>query len=140
MIKYSSRIPAADYQRMRKTAGWKTISEKQAENAVNNCFYSVCAWDEDKVIGMTRLLWNGDYCAYISDVFVDEEYRGQRIATAMINQTITYLKSQMEDDYAVKLFLMAAKGRESFYERFGFVQRPNDISGAALDQWIYKKD
>ena len=140
MIKYSSRIPAADYQRMRKMAGWKTISEKQAESAVNNCFYSVCAWDEDKVIGMTRLLWNGDYCAYISDVFVDEEYRGQRIATAMINQTITYLKSQMEDDYAVKLFLMAAKGRESFYERFGFVQRPNESSGAALDQWIYKKD
>ena len=140
MIKYSNRISVADYQRMRKMAGWKTISEKQAENAVNNCFYSVCAWDGSKAVGMMRLLWNGDYNAYISDVFVDEEYRGQGIATAMINQTIACLKSQMEDDYAVKLFLMAAKGRESFYERFGFVQRPNESSGAALDQCIYKKE
>ena len=140
MIRYENKIPVDDYLRLREMAGWMKISRKQAENAVNNCFYSVCVWDDNKVIGIMRILWNGDYCAYISDVIVDEAYRGQKIASTMMKQSIHYLKSQMEDDFVVRLFLMAAKGRESFYEQFGFVQRPNDSSGAALDQWVYKDE
>jgi len=34
--------------------------------------------------------------------------------------------------------LMAAKGRESFYKQFGFVERPNEEFGAGMTQWIPK--
>lgn len=138
MLRYENMIPVEDYLRLRASVGWKTIAYKQAENAVKNCFYSVCCYDDSKVVGMTRLLWNGDYCAYISDVVVDEAYRGQGIASHMINMVIEYLKENMEGGYAVKIFLMAAKDRESFYEQFGFIRRPNDYSGAALDMWVEK--
>lgn len=87
---------------------------------------------------MTRLLWNGDYCAYISDVIVDAAYRGRGIASHMINMVIEHLKENMEEGYAVKLFLMATKDRESFYEQFGFMRRSNDYAGAALDMWVEK--
>ena len=59
---------------------------------------------------MTRLLWNGDYCAYISDVVVDAAYRGRDLASYMINMVIEHLKENMEEGYA----------------------------GAALDMWIEK--
>ena len=138
MIRYENRIPAADYLRLRAAAGWKPISPKQAENAVNRCFFSVCVRDEDRVIGMLRLLWNGDYCAYITDVIVEEAWRGRGIATEMMRLAEERLRAKMEEGFTVKLFLMAAPGRESFYERFGFARRPNEHAGAAMDRWIEK--
>lgn len=138
MIHYEKIIPVEDYLRLRDSVGWKKIAYEQAQCAVKNCFYSVCCYDDSKVIGMTRLLWNGDYCAYISDVVVDAPYRGKGIASHMINMVMEHLKENMGEGYAVKLFLMAAKGRESFYEQFGFARRPNDCFGAALDMWVEK--
>ena len=94
MLRYENMIPVEDYLRLRASVGWKTIAYKQAENAVKNCFYSVCCYDDSKVVGMTRLLWNGDYCAYISDVVVDEAYRGQGIASHMINMVSNHLRAE----------------------------------------------
>ena len=31
---------------------------------------------------------------------------------------------------------MAAKGKEPFYEKFGFSERPNENLGAGMDQWF----
>lgn len=138
MIHYEHKIPVKDYQRLRRQMAWKELPVKQAENAVNNCFYSLCCYDDEKVIGMIRLLWNGDYCAYITDVVVDEAYRGQGIAGHMLRQTMKHLEDTMEEGFAVKLFLMAAVGRESFYEQFGFERRPNETGGAAMDMWVLR--
>ena len=38
----------------------------------------------------------------------------------------------------VKLFLMAAEGKETFYEQFGFHTRPYGHSGAGMDQILRK--
>ena len=137
-LRYEKKIPVEDYLRLRESVHWAKMAYKQAVSAVENCFCSICCYDGDKVIGMLRILWTGDYCAYLTDVVVDEAYRGQGIATCMMNMAIQSLRDAMEEDYNVKLFLMAAKGRESFYEPFGFVSRPNDTMGAAMDMWLKK--
>jgi hypothetical protein len=31
--------------------------------------------------------------------------------------------------------LMAARGKEGFYKKFGFIERPNDEKGAGMSQW-----
>ena len=56
----------------------------------------------------------------------------------MLRQTMKHLKDTMEEGFAVKLFLMAAVGRESFYEQFGFERRPNETGGAAMDMWVLR--
>jgi hypothetical protein len=33
---------------------------------------------------------------------------------------------------------MAAKDKEGFYEKFGFVSRPRENRGAGMDMWITK--
>lgn len=139
MIRYTNQIPVEDYQRLRASVGWRHISDKQAENAVNNCFYAVCCLDDDRVIGITRLLWDGDYCVYLSDVIVEEPWRGRGIATHMIRMCLDHLHEQLEPGDVVKIFLMAAKGREGFYEQFGFRCRPNEEDGAGMEQWIEKR-
>ena len=42
----------------------------------------------------------------------------------------------MKPGYKVKMCLMAAKGKEPFYEKFGFSERPNENLGAGMDQWF----
>jgi hypothetical protein len=32
--------------------------------------------------------------------------------------------------------LMAAQGKEGFYKKFGFAERPNDGHGAGMSLWI----
>lgn len=137
-IRYEDRIPVEDYLRMRASVGWFEMARTQAEKAVGKCFTSVCAYDGGKVVGMTRLLWNGDNSAYIADVVVDEAYRGRGIGTYMVRTVMQRLKDSMEEGYTVKLFLMAAEGRESFYEQFGFNTRPYGHSGAGMDLVLRK--
>lgn len=42
----------------------------------------------------------------------------------------------MKPGYKVKLNLNSAKGKEPFYEKFGFKIRPNEECGAGMDQWL----
>jgi hypothetical protein len=35
---------------------------------------------------------------------------------------------------------MAAKGKEPFYEKFGFLLRPNEKTGAGMDQWFFAEE
>lgn len=140
MIQYKDEIPVQDYLRLRKSVGWMSISQRQAENAVSRCFLALSARDGEQVVGMMRVLWNGDYCAYITDVIVEEAYRHQGIATAMIRQSMERVRAQLEGDEAVKLFLTASVGMEPFYEQFGFGRRPSEHCGAGMEQWIFREE
>lgn len=139
MIKFENKIPVEDYLRLRKQVGWVDMPLKEAENAVNNCYYSVCIKDDDKVIGLCRVIYTGDYNAYLTDVVIDENYRHQGLGKQMINNVIDYMKTHIEEGFKVKIFLMAGKDRDSFYEQFGFEKRPNERYGSAFQMWLTEK-
>lgn len=64
------------------------------------------------------------------------EYQGKGVGTAMMTQILDYLKSKLEPGYGIQIDLMSAKGKESFYENFGFSIRPRENRGAGMDMWI----
>lgn len=136
MIIVENKIPAEDYIRLRQNEGWKEIHPKQAENAVNNCFYSVCLKDDDKVIGMARVHYQGDYDAYITDVIVDKDYQGKGYGKIMMENIIEYMKNNTEEGFKIRLILLAAKDKEGFYEKFGFKERPSKKHGPGMYVWI----
>jgi hypothetical protein len=51
---------------------------------------------------------------------------------------MTYIKSKLDQGEIAYVALMAAKGKEGFYQKFGFEERPNDHLGAGMTQWIKK--
>ncbi|MCR4789123.1 MAG: GNAT family N-acetyltransferase [Lachnospiraceae bacterium] len=136
MIRYEENITPEEYLDLRKKVGWKEFPLEEAKACVDNAYMVLCVRDDDKAIGVVRLLWDGGYIAYLSDVIVDEAYRGQGIGTELVEACIRKLKSDMKPGYKVKMNLSAAKGKESFYERFGFRERPNDEAGAGMDRWF----
>ena len=136
MIRYVDYITAEEYMSLRKTAGWVQFPLEEAQICIDNAYMVMCVRDDDKAIGVVRLLWDGGYIAFLSDVVVDPEYQGQGIGRKLVESCIERLKKDMKPGFKVKLTLNSAKGKEPFYEKFGFRVRPNEDAGPAMDQWF----
>ena len=135
-IKYTDSISAGDYLMLRKAVGFKELSARQAETAIKNHAFLVVAKEDDKTVGMIRLVADGAYIAVIVDVMVLPGYQGMGIGRAMMEKTLGYIKSSIASGGQVLAFLASAKDKEVFYEKFGFARQPNDTYGAGMSQWV----
>ena len=138
MIKYTDDITPEEYMELRKIVGWVEFPIEQAKACIDNAYMVRSVRDDDKIIGVARLLWDGGYIAFLSDVIVKPAYQGQGIGRKLVEACIQKLKDDMKPGYKVKMTLNSAKGKEAFYEKFGFHVRPNDDAGAGMDQWFIK--
>ena len=136
MIEYVNNISPEEYMELRKKVGWCEFPLEEAAAGINNSYMVLCARDHGRAVGVMRLLWDRGYIAFLSDVMVDPEYQGQGIGRVLVESSIQKIKNDSKPGYKVKINLMAAKGKEAFYEKFGFSCRPNDKVGAGMDQWI----
>lgn len=137
MITYGSEISVEDYNALRKSAGWNMIKPERAERGIRN---SVCfiAKDDGRAVGIARLISDGGYVSAIFDVIVLPEYQRRGIGTALMDRVMDYILEQLEEGENQMICLMAAKGKETFYKKFGFEERPNEKAGAGMSQWIKK--
>ena len=74
--------------------------------------------------------------SHITNIAVLESARGRGIGRKLVETVIQRIKDDMKPGYKVKLTLNSSKGKEPFYEKFGFRERPNEEAGAAMDQWL----
>ena len=136
MIRLTDSITPEEYMDMREKAGWMQFPTEQAKNCIDNAYMVLCVRDDEKAVGVARLLWDRGYVAFLSDVIVDPAYQGRGIGRRLVETVIQRIKDDMKPGYKVKLTLNSAKGKEPFYEKFGFRERPNEEAGAAMDQWL----
>ncbi|MBO4637075.1 MAG: GNAT family N-acetyltransferase [Clostridiales bacterium] len=136
MIHYSNYITSEEYMELRRKVGWCEFPLEEAQAGIDNAYMILCARDGDKAVGVMRLLWDGGYIAMLSDVIVDPGYQGQGIGRKLVEASIQRIKADMKPGYKVKMGLMAAQGKEPFYRKFGFEERPNGRLGAGMDQWF----
>jgi len=136
MVEYGDLITAEEYLELRNKVGWMMFPVEEAQACIDHAYMVLCARDEGKAIGVVRLLWDTGYIAFLSDVIVDPDYQGQGIGRTLVEACINRLKADMKPGYKVKLTLNSAKGKEPFYEKFGFKVRPNEDAGPAMDQWF----
>lgn len=139
MINYIHNISEENYRILRKAVGWKEIEPTQAQTGINNSSYLVAALDNDKTVGMARLVSDGGYVAIICDVIVLPEYQGKGIGKCMVKKIINYIEHNLKEGQTVMVNLMAAKGRESFYSQFGFIKRPDGNYGSGMSQMITQR-
>jgi GNAT superfamily N-acetyltransferase len=85
---------------------------------------------------MARVISDGAYIAYIADVLVLPEYQGRGIGRELMNRVMLYIKGNAVAGEKVYVNLMAAKGKEGFYKRFGFIERPSEQHGAGMNLWL----
>ena len=60
------------------------------------------------------------------------EYQGKKIGTGIMNELIKEIDKYKDVNPNIRTYLGASKGKEGFYEKFGFVSRPNENLGAGM--------
>ncbi len=136
MIVYKDRISAEEYNDMRNAVGWKVLDVKQAETGLENSVYLTVAYDGDRPVGMARVVGDGGYMNLIADVMVIPEYQKKGIGGQLIKNVNRYLDDLGKDGLCIMVNLMATAGNEGFYEKYGYVARPNETMGAGMVRWI----
>lgn len=128
------------YLKLRASVGWKTLSEKQALMALKNSIYTVVAYIDDKAVGMGRMVGDGAVICYIQDLVVHPSYQRLGVGEALMRRLIGHAKDLRLPDTELMLCLMCAKGRESFYTRYGFIPRPTDELGPGMILYCKNED
>ncbi|WP_108647669.1 GNAT family N-acetyltransferase [Polynucleobacter rarus] len=79
----------------------------------------VSAWDVDKLVGISRVLTDFSYVAYLSDLAVDIQYQKRGIGKRLIEETKSCLGPECG------LVLLAAPKASEYYRPLGFDQHPS---------------
>ena len=135
-IEFAYGIGVEDYNALRVAVGWGELKPARARIGLANSVYVVAAVSEERVVGSARIVGDGGYVAYIADVMVLPEYQGRGIGTAMMERIMAHIKSLAEEGCEMFTCLMSAQGKEPFYEKFGFIERPCEGRGAGMAQFF----
>lgn len=135
-IRYTNNITVKDYNALRKSVDWILVTEKRAAIALGNTFYMCVAMSGEKPVGMVRVVSDGGYTYFITDVIVRPEYQGYHIGTELISRTLDYIQKDVMEGETVMVSLMSAFERETFYQRFGFHKRPFGNHGSGMSVWV----
>jgi len=116
-----------DLKILYKDAGWwEPVYDENPEflnQIVKNSSVFAGAFLRDRLIGMGRALSDLASDAYIQDVAVLKEYRGNGIGKKIIRVLLSTLKDNKVD----WIGLIAQPGTEIFYEELGFEKLKNHV-------------
>ena len=135
-ITYTNNITVEEYNKLRKSVDWILVTEKRAAIALGNTFYLCVAMVGEEPVGMVRVVSDGGYTYFITDVIVKPEYQGNHIGTELITRTLDYIQKDVMEGETVMVSLMSAFERETFYQRVGFHKRPFGNHGSGMSVWV----
>ena len=135
MLNYNHILSAKEYCELRSAVAWKPIPEDQAQSGIDHSDFVIACRDNDEIVGCARIFWDKGYIAYLADVMVKPDYQRQGIGKRLVDECIAYIDRQLKEGWRIKIVIVSAKGKEPFYERFGFEVRPNENDGAGMQLW-----
>ena len=133
MIRYVEKTPSAEeFNYLTNSVDWGTRENDIIEEALKNTLYSLCVYDDSKLIGYGRIIGDKTIFLYIQDIMVISEYQNKHIGTEIMNNLLKQINEYKKINPSIRTYLGASKGKESFYEKFGFISRPNEELGSGM--------
>jgi len=133
-IEYKENILSArEYIQFQRKMEWPADMEAVVERALRNSLYTISAMADGQLIGMGRLVGDAAMYWYMQDIFVQTEYQGLGVGTEIVKRLIRYARDNSVSGSSISVCLMSARGKEGFYERFGFQARPNEWGGPGME-------
>lgn len=96
-----------------------TTDKERIKKMYDNSNLVATAWDNDKLVGISRSLTDFFYCCYLSDLAVRQEYKSKGIGKKLIALT----KEKIGDQ--TMLLLLSAPTAMDFYPKVGFEKVDN---------------
>ncbi len=121
------------------SVGWEPPCREQVECALKNTVASFVAYEEEKAIGMVRLIGDGGMSFYIKDFAVMPEYQGNGVGQMLLMELQQYILEHKSADWAVSLELISSKEAVEFYKKYGFGEMPCETDGPGMFKMIRGK-
>ena len=134
-ITITNSITTEEYLDLRQAVGWSVFPVEQAGAGLQNS-HVICFRDKEKAVALGRVIWDYGYAVLIADVIVAPEYQGQGLGRKLMEKIMAYIRSLLKPGYRIMISLLAAENKQGFYKKFGFIERPSDLFGPGMHQWI----
>lgn len=97
---------------------------RSREKIVKSIQNSLCfgAYAGDRQVGFARVITDASTFAYLCDVFVDEEFRGQGVSRMLMDEIVKH-----PDLQSLRRFCLVTKTTHGLYEKYGFKNAPEGL-------------
>lgn len=117
MVRYETgtQFPLEQLLALYQSLGW--LQHRYPERVARALAASsrvVTAWDGDRLVGMVRIVTDGEFCLYLPEILLYPEYQGQGHGRELMRLVLEGY------DEVQNTVLLADTGNEEFYRRFGF--------------------
>ena len=126
--------PTEVFCALRRACGWGDVAPVVAETSLRRSLINATIYVDGHLAGFGRVVGDGVLYFYIQDVIIHQNFRGRGHATRLIEALMRRILDCAPAGSTIGL--MAVRGRESMYERFGFVARPTESYGAGMTLFV----
>lgn len=122
--------------KLRDKANFSTYKIKDIEIAFKNNLFSVVVYDNNKPIGMGRIIGDDRIAFFIKDVIVDPEYQNMKVGNTIMTSLLDYIENR--GCVGAYVGLMSTPHKEDFYKKYGFIKRPSETLGSGMVKFLSK--
>jgi len=134
MFEYKEMKPSLTaYKQLFVSTGWTasiSISDEILQKVIDQSWHWVSVFENDLLIGVGRLVSDGGLYAFLCDMIVLPDYQNQGIGTSILGM----LRAKCTEHNIQRVWLFSAPGRAPFYEKNGFMIRPENAPGMQMTQ------
>jgi len=130
----TSTLNVKDFVKLRQKIGWGEIDFELAEESIKNSLFCISILHQSTMVAMGRVVGDGHMYFYIQDVIVDPQFQNTGLGNVVMEHIESYLLKAAKKGSTIGL--LAAKGKEGFYKRFGYIERIGDPLGCGMCKFL----
>ncbi len=123
-----------EFSQLRAAIGWDAVDSEVIQLSLKNSLFHVTIRYQSELVAMGRVVGDCAMYFYIQDVVVEPKYQNLGLGTLLMEQIEKYLINAARKGATVGL--LAAKGKEEFYARYGYICRPNIALGNGMCKFV----
>lgn len=131
-----NKMEPVTFLKLYTSVGWEPPCAEQVAKALENTIATFTAFDDEKAVGMVRLIGDGGMSFYTKDFVVMPSYQSKRVGSLLIDALEKYIRDSTPSEWAVSLELISTKEAVPFYKKKGFEERPCNWDGPGMFKMI----
>lgn len=135
-FKVKKVIEPEDFINIRNNLNWNSIPYDLVERAINGSMINISVFDEEKCIGVGRIVGDNALKGMLTDIMVLKEYQGKGIGKIIVTSLIKELNNLVKEGESFQLEASPTANNRDFYIKCGLKYKPENQDGVYL--WIRK--
>ena len=121
---------------LEKNLEWNDIEYNQVKRAIDGSMINVSVFDNNKCVGVGRLVGDGVLKGMLTDIMVLKEYHGKGVGKLVVSSLLNKLEEIVKEGESFQLEASPTASNRDFYVKCGLKYRPEKQDGVYL--WIRK--